>query len=241
MTRRRSPLVRVLRWGCAALCMIAALIVLHGGAGSVLRGLGVWGDTRLEDLPQVESTEQLRALTVRPRALPAEAPRYRREAFGQRWFDVDGNGCDTRNDILARDLTQVTFREGTRGCVVVSGVVDDPYTGTQMLFRKGERTSDAVQIDHVVALYDAWYSGAWQWDEGQCLRFANDPDNLLAVNGDANQEKGASSADQWLPPAQGFRCEYAQRQVRVKYEWGLTVTSAERQALVNALAMCSGR
>ena len=118
------------------------------------------------------------------------------------------------------------------------GILEDPYTDTTIVFQRGEQTSAAVQIDHVVALANGWRSGAWQWNAEDRLRFANDPLNLLAVEGAANQIKGASTADQWLPDNKGYRCDYAARQVAVKYKWNLTVTRDEQQALNRVLKDC---
>lgn len=168
---------------------------------------------------------------------------YSREAFGQAWSDdveVDGghNGCDTRNDILRRDLTGVVIKPGTRGCVVASGVLQDPYSGRPIDFVRGVDSSRAVQIDHVVALADAWVKGAQQLDEQARRNLANDPLNLLAVDGGLNSQKGAGDAATWLPPNKAFRCEYARRQVDVKQRYGLWVTPAERDALAGILAQC---
>ena len=160
--------------------------------------------------------------------------------FGPAWADVDSNGCDTRNDILARDLARPTFKPGTRDCVVLSGTLAEPYTGATIEFQRGDKTSSLVQIDHVVALADAWRSGAWQWDAQHRQEFANDPENLLAVDGQANEDKSASSADQWLPPNTAFRCDYVKRQIAVKNAYGLSVTRAEQDALAEQLSICSG-
>lgn len=166
------------------------------------------------------------------------APAYDRDAFGPAWADVDRNGCDTRNDVLARDLTAVTFKPGTRDCVVLSGRLADRYTGQGIDFRRGQDTSSLVQVDHVVALADAWRSGAHAWTAEERTRFANDPQNLLAVDGAANQDKGAASADAWLPPQRGYRCRYVATQVSVKARWALSVTTAERRAIARTLDSC---
>ena len=194
----------------------------------------------LSSLPDSEAARQLRELTIRSPDQSAAVPEYDREAFGQRWADTNHNGCDTRNDILARDLARPTFKPGTRDCVVLSGTLAEPYTGQTIQFERGEKTSSLVQIDHVVALADAWRSGAWQWDEQRRTEFANDPNNLLAVDGQANQDKSAASADQWLPPNADFRCDYVKLQIAVKNSYGLSVTQAEQDALATQLATCPG-
>lgn len=192
----------------------------------------------LDDLPDTEIASALRALHVRdPTA--NQVGEYDRAFFGQRWADEDHNGCDTRNDVLARDLSRPQFVEETNNCVVAAGTLAEPYTGAIVQFRRGEGTSDLVQIDHVVALADSWRSGAWAWDDATRQRFANDPANLLAVDGEANQEKGSSTADEWMPESEDFHCEYATIQVSVKTAWNLSVTPAEQEALARALATCS--
>jgi hypothetical protein len=177
----------------------------------------------------------LDALEVKGRA-----PRtgYDRDRFGNGWVDVDRNGCDTRNDVLARDLTGATFRPGTRDCVVAAGTLADPYSGGSIAFRRGQDTSDDVQVDHVVALSDAWQKGAQGWGGEERVRFANDPLNLLAVDGSLNMQKGDGDAATWLPPASGYRCAYVARQVAVKAGYGLWVTQAERDAMAAVLARC---
>jgi hypothetical protein len=183
---------------------------------------------------------QLNTLDVKGRA-PKTG--YSRDQFGQTWTDdVDvaqgHNGCDTRNDILRRDLTAVTSRPGTRDCIILTGVLDDAYTGRRIDFVRGEKTSPAVQIDHVVALSDAWQKGAQQLTPEQRTDFANDPANLQATDGPTNQQKGAGDAATWLPPNKAYRCTYVSRQVEVKAHYGLWVTAAEKDAMARVLASC---
>ena len=139
-------------------------------------------------------------------AVKGRAPKtgYEREEFGQAWADVDRNGCDTRNDILRRDLTDTTLKQGTHGCMVLSGHLDDPYSATSIAFLRGEATSTAVQIDHVVALSDAWQKGAQQLTLERRTALANDPLNLLAVDGPLNAQKGDGDAATWLPPSKAL-------------------------------------
>ncbi len=203
-------------------------------------GIPVWSQAResarfplaAEDLDRART--ELASLEVKGRA-PKTG--YDRDEFGTAWSDVDRNGCDTRNDVLARDLTDVTYREGTGDCVVLTGTLVDPYSGTTIAFERGA-TSAAVQIDHVVALSDAWQKGAQQWTAGQRTEFANDPANLLAVDGPTNQAKGAGDAATWLPPSTGYRCAYVAQQIRVKAAYGLWVTPAERDAMDRQLDTC---
>ncbi|MDM8083729.1 DUF1524 domain-containing protein [Cellulomonas cellasea] len=163
---------------------------------------------------------------------------YSRDQFGAAWKDTDRNGCDQRNDVLGRDLTDLTHKPGTRSCVVLSGTLADPYSGTVIAFQRGQDTSSAVQIDHVVALADAWQKGAQQWDAPTREQFANDPLNLLAVDGPLNAQKGAGDTATWLPPNKAYRCAYVARQVGVKLAYGLWVTAAEQDAMASVLSAC---
>ncbi|WP_329607979.1 GmrSD restriction endonuclease domain-containing protein [Microbacterium sp. KUDC0406] len=174
----------------------------------------------------------LESLPVKGRAAKTG---YDREQFGQRWLDIDHNGCDTRNDILAGQLIGVE-KQGT--CKVMSGVLTDPYTGDLIAFQRGQGTSELVQIDHVVALSDAWQKGAQALTPDQRATFANDPLNLLAVDGHANAQKRDGDAATWLPANKAFRCEYVARQVAVKATYGLWVTQAEHDAIARVLTGC---
>ncbi|WLQ08783.1 HNH endonuclease family protein [Arthrobacter oryzae] len=164
---------------------------------------------------------------------------YSREQFGPTWADVDRNGCDTRNDILARDLTGETFKPGTRDCVVATGILADKYTGATIRFVRGPDSSSAVQIDHIVPLSLAWQTGAQQFSAEQRKQFANDPLNLMAADGAANSAKGDSDAASWLPPNKSFRCEYTARMTAVKARYKLWVTQPERDAIQRVLATCA--
>lgn len=159
---------------------------------------------------------------------------YSRSSFSH-WRDPDRNGCDARNDILKRDLTNLVFKEDTNECKVVSGLLNDPYSGTEIEFTLGR--SD-VDIDHVVALSHAWQVGAFQWTDAKRLEFANDPTNLLAVSARLNRQKGDGDAATWLPPAKPYRCAYVSRQVVVKVKYGLWITRAEKSAIEKVLATC---
>lgn len=163
---------------------------------------------------------------------------YDRDQFGQRWADINKNGCDTRNDILFRDLKNVVFKTGTRDCVVSSGDLLDPYSGKTINFVRGNVTSMEVQIDHVVALSNAWQTGAFKLSLALRTQFANDPLNLLAVQGRLNSQKGDGDAATWLPPLKSYRCKYVARQVAVKSKYGLWVTAPEKSAIASILAKC---
>lgn len=168
-------------------------------------------------------------------AVKGRAPKtnYSREQFGDGWREV--NGCDVRNIILHRDLKDVAVNAE---CKVVSGTLDDPYTGKTITFQRGEFTSDDVQIDHVVALSDAWQKGAQLLTPGRREELANDPLELLAVDGAANQQKSDGDAATWLPPNKAFRCQYVARQIAVKKKYALWVTQAEKRAMTDVLGAC---
>lgn len=170
-------------------------------------------------------------------ALPVKgrAPKtgYARTQFGDGWASV--KGCDTRNIILNRDLTDIVVDES---CHVTGGTLADPYTGKIINFVRGATTSDDVQIDHVVALSNAWQTGAQQLLREQRIALANDPLELLAVDGPANQAKSDGDAATWLPSNKAFRCQYIARQIAVKVKYSLWVTAAEKQAMEQVLSSC---
>jgi hypothetical protein len=162
---------------------------------------------------------------------------YTRAQFGPAWADVDHNGCDTRNDILARDMSNETFKAGTHNCVVATGTLADKYTGKTINFVRGPKSS-AVQIDHIVALSDAWQKGAQQIGAAKRLQLANDPLNLMAADGPANGQKSDSDASSWLPKNKSFRCEYVARQTAVKAKYKLWMTKAEHDTIAGILSTC---
>lgn len=181
-----------------------------------------------------KAAEALELLEVKGRSSKDD---YDRAAFGQAWADVDHNGCDTRNDILRRDLADVAFPSNS-GCKVAAGHFKEPYTGFDIYFRRGQDSSGAVQIDHVVALADAWQKGAKELSVQQRQMLANDPLNLVAADGPQNVKKGAGDAATWLPPNKNFRCHYVARQVSVKTAYKLWVTQPEKDAMKRVLAGC---
>lgn len=181
------------------------------------------------DKSQLAST-LLETLPVKGRAPKTD---YARTQFGNGWQRV--GGCDLRNIILRRDLQDVVTNEK---CQVMSGLLDDPYTGKTIQFQRGESTSADVQIDHVVALSDAWQTGAQLISSEKRVSFANDPLNLLAVDGKTNQQKSDGNAASWLPPNKSFRCQYVARQIAVKSAYQLWVVMAEYDAMKNVLDTC---
>ncbi|WP_104198231.1 DUF1524 domain-containing protein [Cryobacterium sp. M15] len=196
-------------------------------------------DSTPDSTAEATATTDIAALSVLE-TLPVKgrAPQTgydREESFGSAWQDVDQNGCDTRNDILARDLSALVV-EG--GCEVQGGTLLGPYTGLTITFVRGRATSSLVQIDHLVALSNAWQTGAQQLSQEQRVALANDPLNLLAVDGVTNSRKGDGDTATWLPPLKTFRCAYVARQVSVKATYALWVTAAEHDAMTRILSNC---
>jgi hypothetical protein len=210
-----------------AIALISA--VFAGGMMSSAQAVPV------KAIVEISAIEALATLAVKGRA-PKTG--YARSVFGQTWADVDRNGCDTRNDILNRDLTEVRYKEKTRNCVVLSGILVDRYSGETINFVRGNITSMEVQIDHVVALSNSWQTGAFKLTLAQRTALANDPMNLFAVKGRLNSQKGDGDAATWLPPLKKFRCAYVAQQIAVKAKYSLWVTSPEKDAMTRILNTC---
>lgn len=198
-------------------------------------------DDQQPDTGSVQSTvevqsspaiEALNNLEVKGRA-PKTG--YSRDQFSRGW--ADAGGCDMRNFILKRDMTGVIARSET-DCTVMQGTLQDPYTGQQVMFVRGPDTSDDVQVDHVVALSNAWQTGAQQISTEMRHGVANDGLNLLAVDGPANQKKSDADAASWLPPNKDYRCRYVARQIAVKQKYSLWVTPPEKDAMKKVLGSC---
>lgn len=221
--------------------LILTLVFAIGAYGSSQGPLTIdEGDTSNLPAPANSSpaAQVLQTLPIKGRA-PKTG--YERSNFGDGWAVV--NGCDMRNRILARDLKNITYVPTTDivVCKVATGTLDDPYSGKTIQFVRGEETSDDVQIDHVVALSDAWQKGAQQLSFDQRVAFANDPLNLLATDGPTNQKKSDSDAASWLPPNKAYRCHYVARQIAVKKKHSLWVTRPERDAMIRVLNGCPGQ
>lgn len=183
--------------------------------------------------PSGDAVTALERLAVKGRAPKTD---YGRSQFGDGW--ASRQGCDMRNIILHRDLKDVAVDDQ---CRVTSGMLNDPYTGKTVPFMRGEHSSQAVQIDHVVAMSNAWQTGAQALSPEKREQFANDPLELLAVDGEANQEKSDSDAASWLPPNKAFRCQYIARQIAVKAKYELWVTQPEKDAMMRVLGTCPGQ
>ncbi|WP_181009870.1 HNH endonuclease family protein [Ornithinimicrobium sufpigmenti] len=236
-TRRR----RVLLGGGLALVAAAAVASAVIGSDS-----GLQADApHASDLPAALVPEvgwdpiaALGSLTVIDDGTSLARTAYDRDFFGQRWLDVDRNGCDTRNDTLRRDLDDLAVREGTQGCVAQSGVLVDAYTGEEFVFERGTAHAGELHVDHIVALSDAWHKGAEGWSEDRRAEFANDPTNLVVTFGPVNLSKGANDAASWVPPDEDAWCGFAVHVVWVKEEYDLAVTEDEVDSLGQLLSTC---
>lgn len=163
---------------------------------------------------------------------------YSRDQFGAAWADVDKNGCDTRNDILKRDLTDITFKDGTKQCVLATGKLADKYTGKTIDWKRGQDTSSAIQVDHIIPLSLSWQQGAQQWTADKRKQFANDPINLNAADGPTNGSKSDSGPGSWLPPNKAYRCEYIAEFVAVAKKYELSMNQGDFDASKSILATC---
>jgi hypothetical protein len=169
---------------------------------------------------------------------------YRRDAFGEAWTDDNTapgghNGCDTRNDILDRDLIEKTYVSIKR-CpnAVATGTLHDPYTNDVIAFVRGEKTGAAVQIEHIVPLAYAWDLGAWNWTDEMRVRFANDPAELLSIGGQVNEDKSDKEPAVWMPPNTAFHCQYAMQFIAVLRGYGLPVDAPSAAVLREAAETC---
>ncbi|MDE8668392.1 HNH endonuclease family protein [Pseudarthrobacter sp. H3Y2-7] len=241
-TNRRN--IKIIRSAVKALTAVTALLLgasLAGcdAAANALEAIESHAGIAAGAPSPVDATDALEQLKSVPVKGRAPKTGYTRDEFGPAWADTDRNGCDTRNDILARDLANETFKPGTNNCVVSTGTLVDKYTGTTINFVRGQDTSSDVQIDHVVALRDAWQKGAQQLNADQRKELANDALNLMAADGPTNSAKGDKDAATWLPPNKAFRCEYVARQTAVKAKYSLWVTQTEHDAMVGILEGCN--
>lgn len=204
---------------------------------------GSWGSDPAVWQAGLDATNTIATAKARPGG-------YDRERYFGGWASNGCGSATTRDTILARDLKGAV--ENPR-CQVTSGTLTDPYTGRTIQFRRGRNTSSAVQIDHVVALLDAWESGARDWDQTKRVQYANSTDVLLASDGPANMAKGSGldvngtalyrsqnsgAPDVWMPDNKAYRCDYMAKRATIKSKWGLTMTPREKQQTVSVLSQC---
>lgn len=227
--------------------IVAVAQAVMGRAAEVGRGIQPGGQQNEPGRPSCESQPQPRAqldcLTLVPR--PSRDGQYRRSAYGRSWADTDRNGCNQRDDVLFRDVDKArpftAAQQGSCAHDMLAGTWHDPYTGEEMVFTnlKDDRQSQAIPIDHVVALGVADRYGARNWTPEEQLAFATDLDNLLAVQRPTNASKSDRDAAQWRPPAAGgAQCAYATRYTHVKAKYGLPVDKSEKSALIEMLDTC---
>lgn len=244
MSRRRN-----LWSGLAAAGITVALVAgVHYAPGhtpasslSVSAAPGITEQLRQDGLvtgATINATAVRKLLPEIPATAAAPTTPYDRDSFGPAWADTDRNGCDQRNDVLARDLTAVTYKPGTHDCVVLTGTLADPYTGHEISFTRGSTTSTAVQIDHMVPLSWAYQHGASTWTEQRREQLATDLNNLTAVDGPSNESKSDQGPATWLPPAASYACTYVTRFAYVVHRYDLTLDSADRAAIDRTLNTC---
>lgn len=228
---------RHLRWLAAAAAVSVAV------AGQAVSGAAGRDQASAVAAPTVRAGSDV-LLGVQVVASRVRVGDYRRAAFGAAWDDDNSapgghNGCDTRNDVLTRDLIDTTYVTTTR-CprAVAAGILRDPYTNDTVAFARGEQVGASVQIDHIVPLAFAWDMGAREWPDGLRKRFANDPANLLAVAGQANQAKSDAPPGEWMPANAAFHCQYAVQFIAVLRGYGLAVDAASVPVLREAAGTC---
>lgn len=192
-------------------------------------------------LAPADAAEKKASVVLETLAVKGRAPKtgYDRDGLFGKWADPDRNGCDARNDVLARDLSSEVV--DSDGCKVLSGKLIDPYSGVTVSFVQGRGTSQLVPIDHIVAVSDAWQKGAFNWDANKRVNFYNDPLNLQATQMKLNSQKGDGDAATWLPPLKSYRCSYVARQIAVKAKYSIWITIAEKAAMKSILAKCPGQ
>lgn len=237
----RTLLAR-LSTGAAALTLLAVPSLAHAGtlpdpgapaadqSAAVSAPAGSW----LAETPTAIDEAALAELEI---AEPGAGSDYDRDAFGPAWADVDGNGCGTRDDILARDMTEETFGDEEE-CEVRTGTLEDPYSGEVMDFDKSEG-SYQVDIDHLIPLGAAWNAGADEWTDEDRLAYANDPAVLLAVNAGDNRSKSDATLGEWMPENEEISCQYGAQWVEISVEYELTVSAEDHQVLSDLAEECS--
>lgn len=184
------------------------------------------------ETPTVIDGALLATLEIRE---PGADSAYDRDAFGPAWKDVDGNGCDTRNDMLKRDLSRDTFDDDD--CTVLTGTLKDPYTGEIIEFVRAMGGSQ-IDIDHMIPLSAAWHAGASEWTDAERLAYANDPLVLLAVDAGANRSKSDQTIAEWMPTNEAVACKYGASWVLVAAEYDLSISPEDHETLKELAAEC---
>lgn len=222
----------------AAVTVVAVVV-----AAQVLSERSRVNPSALAGVPTVVAgTDVLAGIVIVPQRIRGND--YRRAAYGEAWDDDNSapggrNGCDTRSEILDRDLTDKSY-VAIKRCpgAVASGTLRDPYTNSTIAFVRGNKVGASVQIDHIVPLAFAWDMGARNWTDETRKRFANDPANLIAVAGEANQDKGDLPPGEWMPPNSAFWCSYAMQFIAVLRGYRLPVDQPSAATLREAAGGC---
>lgn len=246
-----NKLLRRRRNTILAICLLVCLGVLIRFASEIFPAQAIEPEIEITEIVEYDAEEEIvnylgeettgTSLVAQELGKLAVREWATHDGYSRSQFMSSGNwnkwkDCNIREKILERDLDEIVY--DTNGCTVLSGILNDPYTGKIIDFRRGSTTSSAVQIDHVVALSNAWATGAQELDFATRNALANDDLNLLAVDGTANRQKSDSDASDWLPENQDFICEYIARQVAVKIKYSLWVRIAELTAMEDALEKC---
>ena len=215
--------------------LFGLIILVIVSVSVILANPDFWKNTKKSDQNSKNysnSLKDLNSLEVKGRA-PKTG--YSRKEFYDTWPNKDG--CNLRQRILKRDFGETAVL-GKDNCTVVSGRFYEPYTGTEMEFKEKSEISKGIQIDHIVALSDAWQKGAQYKPKEVRFQIATDPLNLIAAEAAANQQKSDGDAATWLPKNKSFRCQYVARQIAVKFKYALFITPAEKEAMKTVLSHC---
>ena len=243
---KTHPLLSRLSTGAAALALLAVPSLAHAdtapepGASTVSATVGQPAPASAPAgswLAETPTTIDETALAELEIAEPGAGYDYDRDAFGTAWADVDENGCGTRDDILARDMTEETFG-GEEECEVRTGTLEDPYSGETIDFDKSEG-SYQIDIDHLIPLGAAWEAGADEWTDEERLAYANDPAVLLAVNAGDNRSKSDATIGEWMPDNEAISCQYSAQWVEISVEYELSVSEEDHQVLSDLAEECA--
>lgn len=224
-----------LLFGCFILLILTALIIaLYHYRQPILDRLGINRQPTVQSINPNDNTLAINALSRLDIKPTLSGDDYERKQFGSTW--ADWRDCNVRQKILNRDI--INIKVDKNGCTVISGILNDPYTGQEIKLNSKSAASKKVQIDHVVALSNAWQTGAKNWNSDKRKQLANDDLELIAVSSQANQEKSDSDASSWLPSNRNFRCRYIARQIAVKLKYQLWITAQEHSTMAKILSGC---
>ncbi len=219
--------------------------VITGVAVATAVGLGGYGvgvslSDSLRDTPENYTvTEQdlgvleEKVSSLKVRRNEKSIPEYSRDSLPTDWKDLDGNGCNTREDILKKYTSEYTGRFD--GCKIKSGKFYDYYNGKFLRYDKSVDTGGGIQIDHIVAIGNAWISGGYKWGKDEWISYINDEEVLIPTSSKTNREKSDKDITEWKPANNSYLCTYAEKQVEIKDKYKLTVTEKEKAELKSIL------